>query len=263
MYENELKSVDSMPGSINELISTNKRLRRPPSLSESFALSPENIARANLIPLISSSDYLEVVHEDINSFDEIQIKPRIVHWKYEKQIVEIFIKLLLHITLISIFETLFYFLYVSSLEDNGIIETLNTFINGAVMQCENLSPIQIDIVDDILGQYINATTIIQQGNIEESNRFVYNERISLRAWIYVGVLMGLFVTTTVYIKVRRIEIKWRPVILENVAMVLLLALYELMFFNTIIYPYHPISADEIGRNAIETLQSSCGILEEG
>jgi hypothetical protein len=40
-----------------------------------------------------------------------------------------------------------------------------------------------------------------------------------------------------------------------------LALYELMFFNTIIYPYHPISTEEIERNAIEKLQGSCGILK--
>ena len=51
---------------------------------------------------------------------------------YEQQIVATLIKLLLHITLISIFETLFYFLYVSSLENNGIENAINTFINGAI-----------------------------------------------------------------------------------------------------------------------------------
>lgn len=73
--------------------------------------------------------------------------------------------------------------------------------------------------------------------------------------------MGIFVMALVYIRLRRIEIRWRNVILENVCMVLLLALYELMFFNTIIYPYHPISTAEIGRNAVERLQNECGILE--
>lgn len=254
--ENELKSIDSMPGSINELISTNKRLIRPASLSESFAWTPENMARANLVPLIPISDRVEVISEETES-----IKPKVVHWKYEKQIVEVFIKLLLHITLISIFETLFYFLYVSSLEDNGIIQTVNTFVNGASGQCQNLSPIEINIIDDILEPYINATQIIEQGNTEELQRIVYNKRISLKAWMYVGILMGLFMVTSVYIKLRRIEIKWCGIIAENVAMVVLLALYELMFFNTIIYPYHPISTEEIGRNAVETFQTRCGILE--
>jgi len=39
---------------------------------------------------------------------------------YEKKTLEIFVKLFVHITLISIFETLFYFLYIASLENNGI-----------------------------------------------------------------------------------------------------------------------------------------------
>ena len=39
----------------------------------------------------------------------------------EKRALEICVKLLLHITLISIFETLFYFLYIASLENNGFI----------------------------------------------------------------------------------------------------------------------------------------------
>lgn len=52
----ELKNVESMPGSINELLSINKRLKRPASLSDSFTFTPENIGRANLIPLIRSSE---------------------------------------------------------------------------------------------------------------------------------------------------------------------------------------------------------------
>ena len=259
MYENanELKTVDSMPGSINELISTNNRLKRPPSLSESFAWTPENIARANLIPLISSAERLEGGQEDIEQVAE----PSIKYWKYEKQIVEVFIKLLLHIVLISIFETLFYFLYVSSLENNGIVTTVNTFINEAVTNCMNISPLEIQIIDDFLEPYINASQVISEGDNAGIQRMIYNELISRRAWAYVGGLMGLFSVLTVYIRCRRIKINWGYIIFENTSMVLLLALYELMFFNTIIYPYEPISTDEISRDAIRKFQGSCGILK--
>jgi len=259
MYENanELKTVDSMPGSINELISINNRLKRPPSLSESFAWTPENIARANLIPLISSAERLEGGQEDIEQVGE----PGIKYWKYEKQIVEVFIKLLLHIVLISIFETLFYFLYVSSLENNGIVTTVNTFINEAVTNCMNISPLEIQIIDDFLDPYINATQVITKGNNAGIQRMIYNELISRRAWAYVGGLMGLFMALTVYIRCRRIKINWVYIIFENTSMVVLLALYELMFFNTIIYSYEPISTDEISRDAIRKFQGSCGILK--
>ena len=259
MYENvnELKTVDSMPGSINELISTNNRLKRPPSLSESFAWTPENIARANRIPLISLSDKV-----DIDDIDPVVVaEPSIKYWRYEIKIVEVFIKLLLHILLISIFETLFYFLYVSTLENNGIETTVNTFINEAVINCINISPLEIQIIDDFLEHYINASQVITEGNNAGIQRMIYNELISRRAWAYVGGLMGLFSVLTVYIRCRRIKINWRYIIFENTAMVLLLALYEMMFFNTIIYPYEPISTDEISRDAIRKFQGSCGILK--
>jgi hypothetical protein len=253
----ELKNVESMPGSINQLISTNKRLRRPPSLSESFAWTPENIERANLVPLIPSSEKLSIVAEEQPIY---HTSTEIVHYKYEKQIVEVVIKLLLHITLIGIFETLFYFLYVSSLENNGIEKTVNTFINNAANGCSNLSSLEIAVIDSILEPFINTTQVIWEGNQEEAMRAVYNQEISNRAWAYVGGLLGIFILTTGYIFKRKIAINWRYIILENVAMVILLALYELMFFNTIIYPYEPVSTDEIARNAVEKLQDSCGIL---
>jgi hypothetical protein len=251
---NELKSVDSMPGSINEFIMTNKRLKRPPSLSDSFAFTPENIARANRIPLIPSSERLDVLPEEIEAS-----YPKL--WKYEQQIVEVAVKLLFHITLISIFETLFYFLYVSSLENNGIEKTVNTFINGATEGCKNMTNVEIQLVDDLLEPYINSTAIIISGNDVESSRIIYNTMIMNRSWFYVAGLSGLFIVLLGYIRLRKIKILWLSMSLENVAMVILLALYELMFFNTIIYQYEPVSTEEIGRNAIEKLQDSCGILE--
>jgi hypothetical protein len=41
----------------------------------------------------------------------------------------------------------------------------------------------------------------------------------------------------------------------------MLAIYEYMFFSTIIMPYLPISAEEIERNIVYELQNECGLLE--
>jgi len=255
----ELKSVATMPGSINELISINRRLRRPPSLSESFAWTPENIERAYSIPLLPPQPDSEHVNEEEPQEEPQEHKSN--HLKqYEQIIVEVTVKLLLHITLISVFETIFYFFYVSSLENNGIEKTVNTFINGAANNCKNMTPQEIDIVNYFLSQYINATQVIQIGNSEELQRTSYNQSIINIAWSYVGALLGISLLTLGYIKKRRIIIQWKYIITENLAMVSLLALYELMFFDTIIYNYKPISTDEIARNAVEKLQGTCGIL---
>ena len=173
---------------------------------------------------------------------------------------ELVVKLVLHITLISIFETLFYFLYISSLENSGIEWTIDAFINKAVNGCENMTPSQLQKLDDILKKYINSSSIISLGNTEESSRMLYNTVITYRALIYIGGLSGLFALIAVYIKYQRIKINWLYIILENTSMVTLLGLYELIFFNTIIYPYQPISTDEIERNMVERLHTSCGLL---
>lgn len=179
---------------------------------------------------------------------------------YEKQVVSILIKLLLHITLISIFETLFYFLYVSSLENNGIENAINTFINGTIEDCYNMTVEQIEVVDNVLETYINASDVIQKGKTEELVRYKYNNHISNIAWGYVCGLSGLFVILSVYTRVRRIEINWKNMVLENLAMVILLGLYELLFFNTIVHKYLPISTEELAQSAIEKLQTACRVL---
>ena len=179
----------------------------------------------------------------------------------EKRALEICVKLLLHITLISIFETLFYFLYIASLENNGIEWTINAFINGAVNECQLMNATQVQQMNHILDKYINASNIIRIGNLQESFRILYNTTISLRAWMYITILSGLFSIVTVYIKCRRIKMNWTYIILENTSMVLLLGLYEFLFFDTIIYPYQPISTDEIERNMIQQLQNGCGLLK--
>ena len=182
------------------------------------------------------------------------------HYKYEKQIVSMLIKLLLHITLISIFETLFYFLYVSSLENNGIENAINTFINGAIEDCYNMTSNQIEVIDNILKTHINVSDVIKKGNTEELVRYKYNKHISNLAWGYVSGLSGIFIILSVYTRVRKIKINWKNVVLENFAMVILLGLYELLFFNTIVHKYLPISTEELAREAVKKLQTACSVL---
>jgi hypothetical protein len=182
------------------------------------------------------------------------------HYKYETQIVSMLIKLLLHITLISVFETLFYFLYVSSLENNGIKYTINTFINGVIEDCYNMTVEQIEVIDNILKTYINVSVVIKKGNTEELVRYKYNNHISNIAWGYVSGLSGLFIILSVYTRMRKIKINWKHVVLENFAMVILLGLYELLFFNTIVHKYQPISTDELSRDAVKKLQTACRVL---
>lgn len=200
-------------------------------------------------------------HPDNKEISKVEISENShIKIEYKTYALEISVKLLLHITLISIFETLFYFLYISSLENNGIEWTINEFTNEIVKGCESMTYDQIQKINSVLEKYINMSTVVTEGNSQESLRIVYNNVILNHAWIYIGICSGLFFMVSTYIKCNHIKINWMHIIFENTAMVTMLGLYELVFFNTIIYPYQPISKDEIERNTLEKLNQMCGIL---
>lgn len=256
----ELKTVDSMPGSINALISTSKRLCRPPSLSESFAWEPQNIERLSRSQLLSPSTSTNDLTQSLIPSEPLHTVTLPTNKTgLEPKLVGICVKLLLHITLISVFETLFFFFYVSTLENSGIERTMSGFIDGVVQSCQNLTQFEVELVDTLLGPYLNVSSTIAEGNQEENVRSQFNDTIMLQSWMYVVGLSALFIMVAIYSRIRKLTILWRPIILENTAMVLLLALYEYMFFDTIIYRYRPITAKEIARNVFQEFQGECGL----
>jgi hypothetical protein len=57
-----------------------------------------------------------------------------------------------------------------------------------------------------------------------------------------------------------IKIYLKKLIAENIAMVILLGLYEYMFFSTIIYNYKNISQPEMNLMIINKLHNTCNLL---
>jgi hypothetical protein len=256
----ELKGVPEMKGSINAVISGQKKMYRPPSLSESFAWSAENVLRAT-----NSATSLDLlVSPSTQVSPQKPPPPQIVPVSRsvcnEARIVNYSLRFLFHITLISIFESVFFFLYISKLEDNGINHTVGSFITDAVDSCNNLTAMERNITNDFLDLFVNGSQIIAAGNSAEAARSSQNRILFNRSWIYVGGLGGLFVLLLVAAKLRKIHIKWGKLILENIGLVALLAAYEYTFFSTVIFPYGPITASEIARNAVFEFQETCGLL---
>lgn len=256
----ELKGVPEMKGSINAVLSSQKRMYRPSSLSESFAWSAENVLRTTVSN--TSLDLLVTPSNQVspqNPLPQQSPKAGSPCWN-EARIINYTLRFLFHITLISIFESVFFFLYISKLEDNGINNTVGSFITNAVNSCNNLTLVEQDITNDFLDIFVNGSQIIQAGNAAEATRAVSNKSLNMRSWIYVGGLSGLFLLLTVLAKIRGTKIKWKKLFIENIWLVTLLAAYEYTFFSTVIFPYNPITGAEIERNAVFELQSNCGLL---
>jgi hypothetical protein len=154
----------------------------------------------------------------------------------------------------------FFFLYISKLEDNGINNTVGGFIQDAVGVCNNFTVLEKVVANDVLSLFLNGTLLIDQGNAAFASRSTINHMLFLQSWIYVGSLGVFFLLLVGIAKLRRIHIKWKKLVWENIALVTILALYEYTFFSTIIFPYNPISGAEVARNAVQDLQSHCGLL---
>jgi hypothetical protein len=255
---NEMKELPALYGSLNAVVSVAHRLKRPPSLSESFAWTPENVERAvqsrsssntqlNMMVVEASAQTLTSNTEERQSICSFKL-------------VDGVLRLTFHLTLISVFETLFFFFYVSTMENSGIQRTVGGFVNDAVTACMNFTAPEKVIVNDLLSAFINATIVVQTGEQTYLARTVYNKALLNQAWIYVGGLSGFFILLVGFARCQKIAINWRSVLLENIVMISLLGLYEYVFFMTIITPYQPLTANEIAMNAVESLQSQCGIL---
>lgn len=245
-YE-ELKDVREMrKGSSNVALSDIHHLRRPPSLSDSFALSIQNVERAQ------SFKFLEPELPLIQTEQEIPVR----RWD---NVFNTILRFLFHICLISIFETLFFFHYVSTLEDNGIINTMGSFSDSLIDSCQNISNENRSFINQYFGPYVNLFNITQNANIMYNIRIINNNKLYVLSWIYVGAISSAFVMFFTISKILKIKIHLLGLVLENVGFVFMLACYEIMFFSKIIMPYSPISSEEILRNTVYSLENKCGL----
>jgi hypothetical protein len=215
-------------------------MRRPMSYSDSFVANMEPSDVVFLRSVSSSTVTFAVPTPPIK----------------ENYYLDFLLRLLFHVSLISIFETIFFFVYVSTLEDNGILSIVNGYIEDVTDTCSNLNTQQKVFIQELL-VFINASTIVQSGNVAEEMRIAYNKKLFNQAWYYMAGIVSLFVCLSIGLYYKKYRIKYNIVILENLTMIALLALYEFMFFQTIIFPYQAVGVSEIDRNFIQQIEWKC------
>jgi hypothetical protein len=165
-----------------------------------------------------------------------------------------------HITLISIFETVFFFQFVSQTEDKGLQKMVEGYVNGILTSCDTWSSNTTLFVNDILSDLINTTTVQQDYQQAVQSRRSQNDTLQVQAWLYV---IGLASITVVVVSLGHqasLRLAWKRILIDNALMVTLLGIYEFLFFKTIIYNYQNLSLPELNEYVVNQLQQTCGLL---
>ena len=232
---------------------TKSHIRRPPSYSDSLLYLPE-LSQAPLVPYRP----LQIQESQIKA-DEFP-QPPIRTFTVAETWYNRLLGFAFHITLISIFETVFFFEFISKSEDTGLQKALKGYINGILTTCNTWSPNTTLFVNDVLSELINTTTIYQQDQQAVIKRRSENDALQLQAWLYVTGLASITVVTGVLGHQASLRLAWKRILIDNALMVTLLGIYEFLFFKTIIYNYQNLSLPELNQYVVNQLQQTCGLL---
>jgi hypothetical protein len=223
-------------------------MRRPPSYSDSFL-----DYRQFTSPPFTPTSIQEILVEPV---EEQEQKGGCGCCEWIETPLLLSIKGGVHIFTISIFETIFYFTYVSRSENTGILKTINTYYLPLVDACMEVNrTLRVDI-----WEFLQVLGIPPQAAVDAAAQSAATaravENLKLLNWSigYTGISAGI--TVFCYVCYRwglKKELKWREVCIESLWFIVVLGLYEWFFFETIIYNYNTISTSELNQYIVDGL----------
>ena len=145
-----------------------------------------------------------------------------------------------HIVLLSIFETLFFWQFVGPSEDKALLDLINSYVGGTLRACPQWNASERFVVEAFMALLLNRTAIRGASVAAAAKRAHFNSNLLRNSWLYVAGLAILFLLLSAF-SVRRkggpLSLPWKMIFLENLALITMLGLYELMFFSSVVMPY--------------------------
>ena len=177
----------------------------------------------------------------------------------------------MHLSLISLFEIIFFFTIVVTFENNSFTGLIDNLAGPLVDICKKLNPNQKEVITYIINSYVNVTQINSNAESSQHLRIINNNFLLGYAWTYFGIITGISLLTSILslcnlsfltkeivinetneplilmnnIKIYKKHINIIKIIIDNIIMIILLGLYEYLFFKTVILKYLPLSNDEL------------------
>ena len=157
------------------------------------------------------------------------------------------IRFTLHIVLLAMFESIFFWSFVSVSEDDALQKLVGGYVSSTLQTCPSWNATARDIVTVLADALLNQSAIRAQGAAAAAARAAFNGDLFVRSWAYFGGLAGLLAALVAVPLAARRHMPWGVIVGENCVLILMLGLYELLFFKTIVLRYEAISGAELVR----------------
>ena len=204
---------------------------------------------------VNNEENVDLIPDNNNIDDEQQ---HTMCYLFEcKNISRVVIHVFVHITLLSLLEPLFYFLYVINIEKNLFFNQIKILINKIVTQMNSeaintilSNPIVYYTITTTFGNntsldnYFSDLKNDYENSIDENNKLKNN--LEHKAYMF-SLISGS--CTIVYFVFHQVIYKEKylflKIMLEHIILVLFIGFYEYWFFNNIILHYSPWTDAEI------------------
>jgi hypothetical protein len=189
--------------------------------------------------------------------------------KYGYFIFKRFMMFIMHLSLISIFEIIFFFSVIVSYENLSMTNVVDTFSGIIVSKCSYFNITEKYIFSKIINSFVNITELKNDASNSLNQRNIENYIVLGYAWMYFAIITGISLLTIIInflnykffylenqeltqpliisedIKLNKKHVNLIKIIMDNIIMIILLGLYEYLFFKTVILKYQPISNNEL------------------
>ena len=164
---------------------------------------------------------------------------------------------LFHLLLISLFETLFFWQFISRQEDNALTGLVNTYTSRAFSVCSNLTSQQRGDLRTYVSIFLDANSTLAAASASAEDRRTFNDILVRNSWLYFGGLATLFGLLTSTAHLRGLNVNWGKLVAENMGLVTLLGIYEWMFFRTVALRYQAVTPAELDGMIVSEFQVAC------
>lgn len=206
----------------------------------------KKIKKDNYRPLSFSEGYVDkLLCDNIEiSIQPVYNSPKVKQRDYKKYIFKRLIMFLSHLFLIAMFEIIFFFKIVSNFEKDGVLNLITSAINPIINEIQKLNTTDKEYIISALNDIVNITQLDDLNNISIKTINKNNYGLYQIAWIY-ALVIGFISFVLIFINLFKKKVNLVKVVFDNLFIIVLLGLYEFIFFKTIILNYQFIDKTQL------------------